>query len=77
MIARRSAGGIFDQRVISSTVRRQPVHRRASGWITQIRTQGLSISSRVQMSSSLNGLSSDAAIGPARLAEYTRPRRDL
>ncbi len=41
----------FDHLVISSMLRKQPVQIRASGWITQICTQGLWISSRFQMSS--------------------------
>ena len=35
-----------DHAVISSIVRRHPVHSRDSGWITQILMQGLSISAR-------------------------------
>ncbi len=51
MISRRFSGVMRDHSVISSIVRRQPVQSRSAGWMTQIFTQGLSISSRFQMSS--------------------------
>ena len=47
---RRASGDSLDHMVISSMERRQPVQRRACGWITQILMQGLSTSARFQMS---------------------------
>jgi hypothetical protein len=51
MTARRSSGLIPDQRPISSIERWQPMQMRAWGCTTQILTQGLSISARLQTSS--------------------------
>ncbi len=51
MIARRASGVMRDQSPISLIERKQPVHNRLSGWMTQILMQGLSTSARFQMSS--------------------------
>jgi len=44
-----ASGVIRDHAPISSIDRKQPVHKRLSGWMTQILIQGLSISARAQM----------------------------
>jgi hypothetical protein len=45
----RASAVIRDHAPISSIDRKQPVHKRLSGWITQILMHGLSISARDQM----------------------------
>jgi hypothetical protein len=87
MIAVRVSVVRRDHAEISSMVRWQPTQRRASGWMTQTLTQGLSISARCQMSSLGSGLvtrrSSSTRAGQAVLAGYSRrprhrsPRRDV
>ena len=47
--ADRASGVIRDHAPISSMLRKQPVHSRLFGSITQILMQGLSISARAQM----------------------------
>jgi len=49
MMSRRASGVMRDQAPISSIERRQPVHRRLLGSMTQTLMQGLSISARDQM----------------------------
>ncbi len=79
MISRRSIGLIFDQRVISSMERRQPVHSRASGMDDAYLDAGafdLVHASRVSSLVAAPSLRDHPQAGPARLEGYTLLRRD-
>jgi hypothetical protein len=79
MIVARASCVRRDQAEISSIVRLQPTQSRASGWMTQTLTHGLSISSRRQKSSLHRVLSRLRAQMrqpvQQRLAGYSLPRR--